>query len=228
MKAAAREPGALRGLARLAVRRRRTLLRRLGGAALLWCAGGALGVALAQGSFGGGAVPVGPQPRSVDEWLVRLQQASSVPAFVGTFVVTASSGAMASARIWHLCEANNQFERIDALSGPPRSSFRRNDEVSLVLPEAHVVRTEQREPGGRFPNLLRPGADQAAAAFYTAREEGPDRVAGQETDIVRLKPVDALRYGYRIWSERRTGLVLKMQTLDDGGKVLEQSAFSEV
>ena len=73
MKAAAREPGALRGLARLAVRRRRTLLRRLGGAALLWCAGGALGVALAQGSFGGGAVPVGPQPRSVDEWLVRLQ-----------------------------------------------------------------------------------------------------------------------------------------------------------
>ena len=228
MKAAAREPGALRGLARLAVRRRRTLLRRLGGAALMGCAGGALGVALAQGSFGGGAVPVGPQPRSVDEWLVRLQQASSVPAFVGTFVVTASSGAMASARIWHLCEANNQFERIDALSGPPRSSFRRNDEVSLVLPEAHVVRTEQREPGGRFPNLLRPGADQAAAAFYTAREEGPDRVAGQETDIVRLKPVDALRYGYRIWSERRTGLVLKMQTLDDGGKVLEQSAFSEV
>ncbi len=229
--AGARQLGAVRGLAWPDARRGRALLRRLGAAALLWCASGVLGLVAAQGAFGGGAAPVrpvGPPQRTVDEWLLRLQQGSSVPAFVGTFVVTASSGAMASARIWHLCEGDTQLERIDALSGPPRSSFRRNDEVSLLLPEAHVVRTEQREPGGHFPNLLRPGADQAAAAFYTARDEGAERVAGQETDIVQLKPVDALRYGYRIWSERRSGLVLKMQTLDSAGKVLEQSAFSEV
>ncbi len=38
--ATARELGPLRGLAWSAVRRRRALLRRLGSAALLWCAGG--------------------------------------------------------------------------------------------------------------------------------------------------------------------------------------------
>ena len=200
----------------------------MGALALLWCAGGVLSAAAAQGAFGGGAVRVGPPQRNVDEWLVRLQQGSSVPSFVGTYVVSASSAGMASARIWHLCEGDLQLERVDALSGPPRSTFRRNDEVSLILPDAHVVRTEQREPGGRFPNLLRPGADQAAAQHYTAQEAGQDRVAGLATDIVVLKPVDSWRYGYRIWSERRTGLVLKTQTLDASGRVLEQSAFSEV
>jgi negative regulator of sigma E activity len=47
----------------------------------------------------------------VDEWLVRLQQGSSVPSFVGTYVVSASNGAMASARIWHLCQGDVQLER---------------------------------------------------------------------------------------------------------------------
>lgn len=208
---------------------RRGWLRRMSAMALLWCAGGVLGAAAAQGAFGGGAArAVGPPQRSVDEWLVRLQQGASVPSFVGTYVVTSSSGAMASARIWHVCEGELQLERVDMLSGPPRSTYRRNDEVQLLLPDAHVLRTEQREPGGRFPNLLRAGADQAAARYYTAEESGQDRVAGLVTDIVLLKPNDALRYGYRIWSERRTGLVLKTQTLDPAGKVLEQSAFSEV
>ena len=208
---------------------RRGWMRRMSALALLWCAGGVLTYAAAQGAFGGGAGrSVGPPQRSVDEWLVRLQQGSSVPSFVGTYVVSASNGAMASARIWHLCEGDLQLERVDALSGPPRSTFRRNDEVSLLLPDAHVLRSEQRAPGGRFPNLLRPGADQAAAEHYTAQETGQDRVAGMTTDVVVLKPVDQWRFGYRIWSERRTGLVLKTQTLDGAGKVLEQSAFSEV
>ena len=204
-------------------------MRHIGRLALMWCAGGLLSVAAAQGAFGGGSArSMGPPQRSVDEWLVRLQQGASIPSFVGTYVVTSSNGAMASARIWHLCEGDVQLERVDALSGPPRSTFRRNDQVSLLLPDAHVIRTEQREPGGRFPNLLRPGADQAAAQYYSARETGQDRVAGLVTDIVVLTPIDALRYGYRIWSERGTGLVLKTQTLDASGRVLEQSAFSEV
>jgi sigma-E factor negative regulatory protein RseB len=37
-----------------------------------------------------------------------------------------------------------------------------------------------------------------------------------------------LRFGYRIWSERRSGLVVKLQTLDGESRVVEQSAFSEL
>ena len=57
---------------------------------------------------------------------------------------------------------------------------------------------------------------------------GQGRVAGFDADIVQLDPRDGLRFGYRIWSEKRTGLVVKTQTLDDAGRVLEQAAFSEL
>lgn len=95
------------------------------------------------------------------------------------------------------------------------------------LPESRVARSERRENLELFPNL--PGApDSALVEFYTARLVGKDRVAGFDADIVHLMPRDALRFGYRVWSERRTGLVIKLQTLDADGQVVEQSAFSEL
>lgn len=208
----------------------RGVLRR---AAVLWCASGVLGLAGAQGvgAFGGGSAPdrmAGPPERSVAEWLVRLQQASRIPSYVGTFVVSSSSGAMSSARIWHVCEGNLQLERVEALSGAPRSTYRRNELVVTFMPEARIVRSERRVAGGMFPNLLNPGGNFSTADHYSAREIGRDRVAGFDADVVLLSPRDDLRFGYRIWSEKRTGLVVKTQTLDAAGRVLEQAAFSEL
>jgi sigma-E factor negative regulatory protein RseB len=46
--------------------------------------------------------------------------------------------------------------------------------------------------------------------------------------VVELVPRDNLRFGYRIWSEKKSGLVVKLQTMDAEGNVLEQAAFSEL
>lgn len=203
-----------------------TRLRRGWCVALLWCASGVLGLANAQG----GASPpsYGPPQRGVEEWLERLQQGATIASYVGTYVVSSSTGAMSSARIWHVCEGPQQYERVDTLSGQPRSTFRRNDQITTIVPHARLVRTEQRDPGGVFPNLLRLDSSDATADHYRAREVGRGRVAGLEADVVELQARDELRFGYRIWSERQTGLVLKMQTLAATGEVLEQAAFSEV
>ncbi len=134
---------------------------------------------------------------------------------------------MSSARIWHACDGDQQVERVESLTGAPRSVFRRNQEVVTFLPETRVVRTETRESLGLFPNLLK-SAESSISEFYTARRVGGDRVAGFETDVVQLVPKDNLRFGYRIWSEKKSGLVVKLQTVDGEGNVLEQSAFSEL
>lgn len=200
-------------------------------AALAWLAGGAMGLACAQGVavFGGGAAQrVGPPERSVAEWLVRLQQASRVPSYMGTFVVSSSAGSMSSARIWHVCEGDVQIEKVESLTGTPRFTYRRNESVVTFWPQSRTVKADQRESGGGFPNLLATGGEFATADFYSAREVGQGRVAGFDADIVMLNPVDDLRFGYRIWSEKATGLVVKTQTLDARGRVLEQAAFSEL
>ncbi|MFV0679663.1 MucB/RseB C-terminal domain-containing protein [Ottowia sp.] len=181
------------------------------------------------GSFGGGGgALVGPPERTISEWLLRLQQASSVPSYSGTFVVTSATGAMSSARIVHVCEAGVQWERVDALSGQQRSTFRRNNAVVTFFPKSRTMQAERSVAPSQLPNLFAIDAHGSTADFYTARQTGSGRVAGFDADIVYFFPRDALRFGYRVWSEKRTGLVIKAQTLDHALKVLEQSAFSEL
>jgi sigma-E factor negative regulatory protein RseB len=164
---------------------------------------------------------------TVGEWLVRMHDASRRRNFVGTLVMSSNTGAMSSARIWHACEGSQEFDRVESLTGARRSTFRRNDEVITFIPEARVARTERREALGAFPDLLKAG-DSSIPEFYAARRVGKDRVAGFEADVVQFVPKDHLRFGYRIWSERKSGLIVKLQTLDLDGNVLEQAAFSEL
>ncbi len=164
--------------------------------------------------------------RGVSEWLMRMHDASGHQPFIGTFVVS-SAGGLSSARIWHACEGDQQVERVQTLTGTPRSTFRRNEQVVTFLPESRVAYKERRTSLGMFPNLLAAGGS-GIPQFYGASLLGSDRIAGVEADVVQLQPKDTLRLGYRIWTEKRTGLVVKMQTLDVNGQVLEQAAFSEL
>jgi sigma-E factor negative regulatory protein RseB len=175
------------------------------------------------------------QTRSVSEWLTRMNNASSRRAYMGTFVVSSGVGNLAMSRIWHVCDGEQQLERVESLSGLPRTILRRNNEVMTFLPTVKLARSEQQAGGGIFPNLRGAGAGGLAdggiatiADHYGARLVGEDRSAGFDADVVQIEPKDKLRFGYRIWSEKKTGLVLKVQTLDTEGRVAEQSAFSEL
>ncbi|MGV3569276.1 MAG: MucB/RseB C-terminal domain-containing protein [Ramlibacter sp.] len=201
----------------------RNRIRFARGLVTLWAAG-AMGLVLAQGVAGKAAEG---KDRSVSEWLMRMHDASRQRSYIGTFVVSSSSGAMSSARIWHACDGQRQMERVESLTGAPRSTFRRDDEVVTFHPETRTVRRERRESLGLFPDMLKP-TETSIPEFYAARQVGSDRVAGFDADVVNVAPKDDLRFGYRIWSEKKSGLVIKLQTLSADGSVLEQAAFSEL
>ncbi len=208
----------------------RSLVDRIHFRVLAWAAAVFVPLALAQVAP---PVPATPAPAEakhgelgISEWLWRMHEASRQRAYIGTFVV--SSGAnMSSARIWHVCDGDLQMERVESLSGAPRSTFRRNDQVITFLPDSKTALAEKRESLGLFPDLLK-SADSSIAQFYAAKQIGSERVAGFDADVVLLQPKDGLRFGYRIWSEKKSGLVVKLQTLDVDGRVVEQAAFSEL
>ena len=166
------------------------------------------------------------EPREVRSWLMRIHEAASRRNFQGTFVVTAG-GAVSSARIVHFCEGTNQFERIDSLDGQTRHVFRHNDVVHTLWPQARVAMVEQRDLLSSFPGLLK-GGDDRIAEFYEVRMQGQDRVAGHEASVLHLKPRDTFRFGYRLWSEKVSGLLLRSDVLGERGELLESSAFSDV
>ena len=165
--------------------------------------------------------------RSMGEWLTRMHEASMNSAYVGTFVVSSTLGGLSSSRIWHVCDPALQVERVESLTGEPRTTFRHNEQVVTFLPDKRVIRSETHDSMGLFPSLSN-DPDPALAKFYVARRTGSERVAGFLADIVEFTPKDQLRFGYRIWSEQKTGLVIQLQTLDTEGGVLEQAAFSEL
>ncbi len=43
-----------------------------------------------------------------------------------------------------------------------------------------------------------------------------------------MQPRDAYRYGYRLWADKASGLLLRADVLGERGEVLETSAFSDV
>jgi sigma-E factor negative regulatory protein RseB len=164
---------------------------------------------------------------SINDWLLRMHEsAMKKRSYVGT-LVQSSPQFMSSARIWHACDGAQQMERIDNLTGVPRSTFRHNDKLVTFMPESRVVRVEKRESLGGFPDLLKPGSGNIPE-FYAVKVLGPERVAGLDAEVVQLQPKDALRFGYRIWTDKKSNIVLKLQTLDGNSAVLEQSAFSEL
>jgi sigma-E factor negative regulatory protein RseB len=176
------------------------------------------------------AAAMGDSPHaqpSAREWLMRMHQASRLRSYAGTIVASSNTGGLASARIWHACEGEQEVERVESLTGSPRSSFRRNEEVFSFLPDSHVVRVWKRESQGLLLSLSK-STESSIPEFYAARQMGGERVAGFDTDVVQLEAKDQLRFGYRIWVEKKTGLVMKLQTMNADGNVLEQTAFSEL
>jgi sigma-E factor negative regulatory protein RseB len=166
------------------------------------------------------------EPKEVRAWLMRIHEAASRRNFQGTFIVSAG-GAVSSARIAHFCEGSNQYERIDSLDGQTRHVFRHNEVVHTLWPQARVALIEQRDQLNTFPGLLQVGDDRIAE-FYEVRMQGSERVAGHEASVLLLRPRDDHRFGYRLWAERMSGLLLRADVLGGNGELLETSAFSDV
>jgi sigma-E factor negative regulatory protein RseB len=166
------------------------------------------------------------EARETRAWLMRIQDAASKRNFAGTVVVSAG-GTVASTRIAHYFEGRDQFERIDSLDGQVRNVFRHNDVVHTVWPQRRVAVVEQRDQMSSFPSLLQAGSDRVQD-FYDLKPVALERVAGHEANVLVLRPRDKLRFGYRLWAEKTTGLLLRAEVLGERGEVLESSAFSEV
>jgi len=200
------------------------VLSRASWVACLWVALLAAPLAQAQSALNSGDALV--EKREMKAWLARIQEAANKRSYQGTVIV--SSGAtVASSRISHYCEGRNQFERIDALDGQPRHVVRQNEQVHTVWPEHRVAMVEQRDQMSSFPGLLQAGGEHLTD-FYDLKFTGQERVAGREANVLMLRAKDGHRYGYRLWADKSTGLLLRTEVLTDSGTVLESSAFSEV
>ena len=167
------------------------------------------------------------QPASeVAAWLGRIQGAAQTVNYTGLLVYQQGPQIQTS-RISHAADAAGEHERLEMLDGSPQEFVRNNDEVKCYMPESKTVIVEKRGASRTFPGLLT--SQFGALAQHYAMRLGPkDRVAGFPCQIILLQPKDALRFGHRLCAETGSGLLLRAQTLNQRGDVIEQIAFTQV
>jgi sigma-E factor negative regulatory protein RseB len=164
--------------------------------------------------------------REAQAWLKKIQSAAQRLSYSGTFVYQ-QGNLMRTSRITHVLDGRNEIEKLEVLDGKPREYIRNNEEIICYVPEAKTLLVEKRVTQDVFPAIL--AANPAdLAEHYNIRKGETGRVAGFDCQAVLLEPKDNLRYGYKLWAEKSTGLLLRAQTLNEKSEVVEQIAFAQI
>jgi len=165
-------------------------------------------------------------PDDAVHWLGKIYKATQNLSYAGTFVYQ-QGGHSETSRIVRRVGSHGSIEKLEALDGAPREVLRTEDEVKCYLPERRTVKIDRRGDRRAFPALLPAGID-ALEQNYTITKGEINRVAGYECQVILLTPKDELRYGYKLWADVATGMLLKAVTLDKDGKALEQFTFTQL
>ena len=186
-------------------------MNRTFGALLLWTAAG---VAQAQGA-----------PEALD-WLRKIYLATEKLSYSGTFVYQQGTRSETS-RITRRADSSGGTERLEVLDGLPREVVRTRDEIRCYLPDSQTIKVDRRRDQRGFPALL-PAQVTGLAEHYLISIAETTRIAGFDCQAIVLAPRDELRYGYKLWADMQTGMLLKARAFDRSGEVVEQFTFTQL
>lgn len=157
--------------------------------------------------------------------LRRIYLATERLSYTGTFVYQQGERTETS-RITRLAGPGGDVERVEVMDGMPREIIRTRDTVRCYIPESQTIRIERRLDDRAFPGVLPEQISELARNFTITRGE-PQRVAGYDCESIVLTPKDDLRYGYKLWADAATGMLLKARTVNRRGETVEQFTFAQ-
>jgi sigma-E factor negative regulatory protein RseB len=166
-------------------------------------------------SFTAWAEEIAPQ-----ELLTRMSASLRALDFQGSFIYE-HDGRVDALRIFHL-GGERERERLVSLTGPRGEIVR--DERTITCVQAGVVPTLFANRSGVRLLPLVPNVN-ALGPQYSVTASGEDRVAGYVARVIDIAPRDQYRYGYRLWLQRDSQLLLRSAVLDAARRPLEQFMF---
>jgi sigma-E factor negative regulatory protein RseB len=163
------------------------------------------------------------EPRQM---LERMTTAMSQMTYQGTFVYV-QGDKVETIRITHVSDRDGVRERLVAVSGPPREVLRDSSGVRWVLADDRSVFEDSAFNRSFFPELPLDQNDQTELS-YSLKLGSRARIAGHYARNLKVLPRDKYRYGYSLWLEEHSGLLLKWEMIDSKQRSLAQLMFTEV
>ena len=170
------------------------------------------------------AVSAGPKGDPLD-WLERMSAAMSQMTWQGTFVYN-QGDRMETMRITHVSDEDGVRERMVSLSGAPGEVLRDANGVRWALGHGGAVLADSAFKRPFFPALPADQADKAEQS-YTFKFGGKSLISGHIARNIKVVPRDHYRYGYSLWLEENSGLLLKWELLDMARKSLARLMFTD-
>ncbi len=181
-------------------------------------------VALVFASIGGAVRAEENDPRV---WLEAMNRAFADLAYDGTFSYFGGND-LASLRVVHKVVDGQQRERLVHLNGAPREIVRYGEEVAcIVMPGDALLELEASIPAGPFARAFVRGFERVDS-YYSLAFAGNDRIAGRSAVRIDVTPVDADRYGYRLWLDLENRMLLRSELMDQQHRRLEIFQFSSI
>jgi sigma-E factor negative regulatory protein RseB len=165
-----------------------------------------------------------------EDGLERLQQMSdamNTRNYSGTFVYR-HKDKVETMRIVRGHTAEGISERLITVSGKPREIIRNNNIVTCVWPEKRTVIVEQAGPGSNFPGLVPEDLTRLSQNYNISVQAETQRIAGRNCLVVDVQPKDEYRYGYRLWIDKKTSLLVRSDLLIENSEPVEQVMFTEL
>jgi sigma-E factor negative regulatory protein RseB len=123
--------------------------------------------------------------------------------------------------------SQTELEILALLNGPRRDILRIDDTVSYIEPEYAPYSIISPYISGPIPAVF--GQDVSVLDNnYHFVSVGKSRVLGRVAQLIRIVPKDTHRFGYWVWLDQQSGLLLKLAVITRKGKLLEQIQFTHL
>jgi len=146
--------------------------------------------------------------------------------YEGIFVYR-DQGNLESMRLVHRVHDGVEQERLLALTGSPREVIRNGERVTCILPGDRSVLVDWRQSANPLSDVVPMDVD-ALRDTYRFGVLGDGRVAGRSAMRVAIEPRDRYRYGYHLWIDTDSHLLLRAELVDAGGRTVEQLMFTHL
>lgn len=160
------------------------------------------------------------------DMLQRMSHADQNQNYQGTFILR-KSDELSSLRVTHGNDEKGVWETMEALNGEPRKVIRRNNKVISIYPDDQLITIRHNKDNQSLHPQLPENLKQLDF-FYNIEQLDDDRVANHRTLVIDLIPRDKLRYGYRYWVDKNTGMLLRCDLVDENQAVVEQMMFTSL
>jgi len=163
---------------------------------------------------------------SASEWLERMSAAMNQMSYQGTFVYV-QGDEVETMRITHVADDAGVRERLVSISGSQREILRDSSGIRWVQDDDHSVMEDTASGRSFFPEIsLQLSAESPSA--YSFEIGALERIAGHSGRQVKIVPQDKYRYGYALWLEEQSALLLKWELMDSRQRRLAKLMFTDL